>query len=74
MRLPLLHPGNYSFSAAVADGTHEEYVICDWVDNAISMVLTKKYNVYGYLKFDCQIELKQISAEIATPERLGGRV
>jgi ABC-type polysaccharide/polyol phosphate transport system ATPase subunit len=74
MKLPLLHSGNYSFSVAVADGTHDEYVICDWVDNAISMVLTQRQAVYGYIKFDCRIELKQISAEVATPEKLGGRV
>jgi lipopolysaccharide transport system ATP-binding protein len=74
MKLPLLHPGNYSFSAAVADGTHEEYVICDWVDNAISMVLTQRHAVYGYMKFDCQIELKQISPEVTAPEELRGRV
>jgi homopolymeric O-antigen transport system ATP-binding protein len=74
MTLPLLHPGNYCFSVAVADGTHEEYVICDWVDNAISLVLTKKEVVYGYLKFECQIELKHISHPVATPESLRGRV
>jgi len=74
MKLPLLHPGNYSFSAAVADGTHEEYVICDWVDNAVSMILTKRQTVYGYMRFDCQIEVKQISPPVAAPERLRGRV
>jgi homopolymeric O-antigen transport system ATP-binding protein len=60
LKLPLLAPGNYNFSPAVADGTHEEYVMCDWVENAISLALTKKTVVYGYMKFDCQVGLKYL--------------
>ncbi len=58
--LPLLNPGNYSLSAAVARGTHDQYVVCDWIENAINLALTRKTTVYGYLKFDSQIELKFI--------------
>jgi lipopolysaccharide transport system ATP-binding protein len=58
LKLPLLAPGNYHFSPAVADGTHEEYVMCDWVENAVSLALMKKTTVYGYMKFDCQVGLK----------------
>jgi lipopolysaccharide transport system ATP-binding protein len=58
LKLPLLAPGNYHFSPAVADGTHEEYVMCDWVENAVSLTLMKKTTVYGYMKFDCQVGLK----------------
>ena len=71
MRLPLLQPGNYTFSAAVANGTHEDYVICDWVENAISLVLQKRQIVYGYMKFDCQIELKHFSPMITSHEVKG---
>ena len=61
VQLPLLSPGNYFFSAAVANGTYEDYVICDWVENAISLVLNQRWTVYGYMKLECQIELKQVS-------------
>ena len=60
LKLPLLAPGNYHFSPAVADGNHEEYVMCDWVENAISLAVTKKTVVYGYMKFDCQVGLKYL--------------
>ena len=62
LKLPLLAPGNYHFSPAVADGNHEEYVMCDWVENAISLAVTKKTVVYGYMKFDCQVG-RSISGE-----------
>ncbi|MGR3310342.1 MAG: ABC transporter ATP-binding protein, partial [Candidatus Brocadiales bacterium] len=32
--LPLIHPGNYSITIAVSNGTLDEYVICDWIENA----------------------------------------
>lgn len=58
LKLPLLVPGNYHFSPAVAHGTHEEFVVCDFVENAISLLVKKKTTVYGYLKFESQIDLK----------------
>lgn len=61
VQLPLLQPGNYFFSVAVANGTHEDYVICDWVENAIALELNQRQLVYGYMKFDCRIELKHMS-------------
>jgi hypothetical protein len=61
VQLPILQPGNYSFSVAVANGTHEDYVICDWVENAIALELNQRQLVYGYMKFDCRIELKNMS-------------
>jgi hypothetical protein len=61
LQLPLLHPGYYYFSAAVANGSHEEYVICDWVENATMLLVRQRTLVYGYMKFDCRIELKYVS-------------
>ena len=63
--LPLLHAGNYYFLVAVASGTHEEYVMCDWVENAIMLVLKQRNPVYGYLKFDCSIDLKHVEPAMA---------
>jgi len=60
LELPLLVPGNYHVSPAVAQGTHEEFVICDLVENAIRLVVQKKTIVYGYMKFDSHVELKYV--------------
>jgi homopolymeric O-antigen transport system ATP-binding protein len=65
LQLPLLQPGNYFFSVAIANGTHEEYVICDWVENAIMLNLQKRELVYGYMKFECRIELKYLSPMVS---------
>jgi energy-coupling factor transporter ATP-binding protein EcfA2 len=58
LQLPLLAPGNYHFSPAVAQGTHEQFVVCDLVENAIRLVVHSQAIVYGYMKFDSQVELK----------------
>lgn len=60
VKLPLLVPGDYHFTPAVAHGTHEDFVICDQVENAIHLVVQKKTIVYGYMKFESRIELKYV--------------
>jgi homopolymeric O-antigen transport system ATP-binding protein len=60
LKLPLLVPGDYHFSAAVAQGTHEDFVICDYVENTIHLVVQKRTIVFGYMKFDAQVELKYV--------------
>ena len=60
LKLPLLVPGNYHVSPAVAQGTHEEFVVCDLVENAIRLVVHKTTIVYGYMKFDSRVELKHV--------------
>jgi ABC-type polysaccharide/polyol phosphate transport system ATPase subunit len=32
---PYLQPGNYSLSPAIANGTQENHVMCDWIENAM---------------------------------------
>ncbi|MFN8005708.1 MAG: ABC transporter ATP-binding protein [Terriglobia bacterium] len=63
IKVPPLHPGNYYFSVAVANGTHEEYVMCDWIDNATLLTIKQRKPVYGYMRCDCGIELIQVSSE-----------
>jgi hypothetical protein len=60
LKLPLLVPGNYHVSPAVAQGTHEDFVVCDLVENAIRLVVQTKTIVYGYMKFDSRVELKYV--------------
>jgi len=68
LQLPLLQPGNYFFSVAVADGTHEDYVVCDWVENAITLGVKKRHLVYGYMKIDCRIEVRHMSPAVTLKE------
>ena len=62
LRLPVLQPGHYHLTPAVADGTHRESVMCDFVENALNLTLKQRETVYGYLKMDCRIELRQVSS------------
>jgi homopolymeric O-antigen transport system ATP-binding protein len=60
LNLPLLVPGSYYFTPAVAQGTHEDFVICDQVENAIHIEVHAKTIVYGYMKFDSRVELRHV--------------
>jgi hypothetical protein len=56
--LPALYPGSFSFSPAIADGTLEGYAMCDWIDNAIALQMTRgEGQVYGYLHLPCRVEV-----------------
>jgi lipopolysaccharide transport system ATP-binding protein len=56
--LPQLYPSQFSFSPAVADGTLDSYVMCDWVDNAIALQMSQSDQpVYGYVHLPCRVEL-----------------
>lgn len=55
--LPLLHAGNYSISPAIANGTVDEYVICDWIENACVLQVFKAVSaMYGLIKFSVRVE------------------
>jgi lipopolysaccharide transport system ATP-binding protein len=60
-QLPILQPGNYYFSVGAGSGTHEQFVICDYVENISAIVIKKKHIVYGHIKVDCHINLMYMS-------------
>ena len=62
LQLPVLQPGHYYLTPAVANGTHRDSVMCDFVENALSLTLKQRETVYGYLKMGCRIELRQVSS------------
>jgi len=64
LHLPVLQPGNYSFTPAVSNGTHLDFVVCDLVENTISLTLKQRETVYGYMKMSCRIELKHVTSSI----------
>ncbi len=58
VQLPQLYPSQFSFSPAVADGTLESYTMCDWIDNAIALQMSRADQpVYGYVHLPCRVEL-----------------
>jgi len=59
LQLPLLSAGNYSFAFAVADGTLEDYAICDWIENAYVLEIIATRLVHGVLYLPCEVHVKR---------------
>ena len=60
LHLPHLYPSAFSFSPAIADGTLLSYTICDWIDNAITLQMSKTNQpVYGHIHLPCRVELNR---------------
>jgi ABC-type polysaccharide/polyol phosphate transport system ATPase subunit len=65
--LPILYPGHFSFSPAVADGSLTQYTVCDWIDNAITLQMSHGAGpVYGFMHIPARIQLnKRLSDSLA---------
>ena len=50
MDVPFLQAGFYYFSPALADGTLDEYEMCDWVDNAYALEVVERSTTYGHMR------------------------
>jgi lipopolysaccharide transport system ATP-binding protein len=58
LELPSLYASTFSFSPAIADGTLEQYSICDWVDNAIALQMVRtEAPIYGHMHLKCRVEV-----------------
>jgi hypothetical protein len=67
LELPELYPASFSFSPAIADGALDDYTMCDWIDNAITLQMSRaEAETYGYMHLPCRIE---INSRIATRKR-----
>jgi ABC-type polysaccharide/polyol phosphate transport system ATPase subunit len=56
--LPELYPSSFSFSPAIADGTLTAYRMCDWIDNALVIQMSRTANeIYGYVHMPCRVEV-----------------
>jgi hypothetical protein len=56
--LPELSSSTFSFSPAIADGSLDEYKICDWIENALALPMTRGENpVYGQMHMKCKVEV-----------------
>ncbi len=68
--LPELYPASFSFSPAIADGTLMGYTMCDWIDNALTLQMSRaEAEIYGYLHLPCRVEVNaRIRGEAASDE------
>jgi ABC-type polysaccharide/polyol phosphate transport system ATPase subunit len=58
MDLPELYAAAFSFSPAIADGTLEDYRMCDWIDNAVALQMSRSaQGTYGYIHLPCRVEV-----------------
>ena len=69
LALPDLYPSTFSFSPAIAEGALKNYEICDWIDNAAAMQMSRgEQQIYGYLHVPCHVELNRALGVQAAPE------
>ena len=75
LELPELYPASFSFSPAIADGTLAGYTMCDWIDNALALQMSRSDGeIYGYLRLPCRVEVNARVGMDPTPvleKRLG---
>lgn len=64
--LPLLATGNYSFAPAVADGTLEDYAMCDWIENAFVLEVITPSLVHGLVRLPCEVKVKPARVDAYT--------
>jgi lipopolysaccharide transport system ATP-binding protein len=66
--LPELYPASFSFSPAIADGALEDYTMCDWIDNAITLQMSRSEGeIYGYMHLPCRIEVNARIRGVSEP-------
>ena len=55
MDLPLLQGGFYHFSPAVAEGTLDQYEICDWIENAFAVEVVQRTATHGHMRIPMRV-------------------
>jgi hypothetical protein len=63
MDLPHLQAGFYHFSPAVADGTLDQYEMCDWIDNACAIEVIQQGTTYGRMRIPMRVRPMVITRE-----------
>jgi ABC-type polysaccharide/polyol phosphate transport system ATPase subunit len=57
--MPRLAPGTYGVTLAVSDGTLEKFVVCDYVEDALSFnVPPGNEPEFGWLGLDCEVTVR----------------
>ncbi|MEO8026750.1 MAG: ABC transporter ATP-binding protein [Bryobacteraceae bacterium] len=69
VEIPMLYASTFSFSPAVADGTLHHYSMCDWIDNAIALPMSRaEGQIYGQMHLPCRVEVNARLTEPAPPQ------
>jgi ABC-type polysaccharide/polyol phosphate transport system ATPase subunit len=63
MDLPFLHAGFYYFSPAAADGTLDQYEMCDWIDNACAIEVIQRTITYGHMRIPMRVRAMTVTRE-----------
>jgi len=61
MELPFLQAGFYHFSPAAADGTLDEYAMCDWIDNACAIEVIQRMITYGHMRIPVRVRVMPVT-------------
>ena len=65
--IPEFYPGTFSFSPSVSDSSTGESLVCDWIDNAVTVQMARgEAPVYGYIQVPCRVEISK--AELSKAE------
>jgi lipopolysaccharide transport system ATP-binding protein len=67
--LPAFYASSFSFSPAVANGSLEQYSMCDWIDNAVVLQMeASDQPMYGQFHLDCRVKVNaKLSSGVGTP-------
>ena len=58
--LPPLYASSFSFSPAIANGTLDQYSMCDWIDNAVVLQMQKSDEpIYGQFHLPCRVQVNR---------------
>jgi len=63
MDLPLLQGGYYHFSPAVADGSLQQYEMCDWIDNACAIEVLQTTTTHGHMRIPMRVRTARFPHE-----------
>jgi len=65
LELPELYPASFSFCPAIADGTLEAYAMCDWIDNALALQMSRSEGgTYGFMHLPCRVEVHTQTVQV----------
>lgn len=67
--LPVFSTGNYSFAPAVAEGTLDDYAMCDWIENAYVLEIITSTVVHGLVRLPCEVRFTQAKPALAPKPR-----
>lgn len=73
LTIPELYPASFAFSAAIADGDLDAFVMCDSVENAVCVEMDRGLKpIYGYLHLPCRIGINERLHSLTPQEALHG--